>query len=47
MKGEFFQKDLAEGEAEEGVIKMGIWAPGCKVARTAFGNKGMDMWVPF
>lgn len=47
IKGGFIQKDLAESQAQEAVIKMGIGPPGGKVASAPFGNQGMDVRIPF
>ena len=47
FKGEQIQKDFAEGQAKEVIIKMGIRSPGSKVASAAFRNEGMDVWIPF
>ncbi len=45
-KSHFFQKNLAEGITEEGVVKMFDWSPGCKVTGTALRDEGMDVGIP-
>lgn len=44
---ELVQKDLPESQAQEVIIEMGIGTPGVEVTGAAFGDKGVDVWVPF
>lgn len=46
-QGKLFQKDFTKGEAKEIIIEMFYGLPGKIVAGGAFGNKGVDMRVPF
>lgn len=44
---EQIQEDGLERFAEEGVVEVRDRAPETKLVDTAFGNKTVDMWIPF
>lgn len=44
---QFFEKNLAKSIAQEGIIKVFDVSPGSENTGTAFGDKGMDVRVPF
>lgn len=47
FRRELLQKDFAESQAQESIIKMGIGSPRGKVTGSPFRNQGMDVWIPF
>lgn len=44
---EQIQEDSLEGLAQESVVEVRDRAPKAKLIDTAFGNKAVDMWIPF